>query len=479
MIENAGSVTLLVSDDGTQTGPLYWDTVDVTLTTDQDDYDPDSVSNGPINLRIRVTVPIRITGFKFSPDTRVLQVSNSPDSTATVTLPHQSASSSPSNRINSPTSWDEVLNPGESRLLEYDATAASSTGRWVVAKRVAGPAAPSSGIPAAASVSGAIAVDTTSASPSCGALYVYYAAAWHHTAGGGLDAKTADWTFASGDYTELVKIRASDGYHTATLPTTSPLDACWHAFLYNDSSGGTPGTLRINTEAGSALWGYVFVGGGGYVQSDGSGGYYGFGVEQYRFIKTVSGSTYTVLASDENKLLDCTNAAGCAVTVPQASATGNFPNSFRVHVRNSCAGDGTTSPYGAVTITPTTSTIDGKAALTVFPRETVEVVSDATNYKTERGRPPAGIVEWSASTLNLDAHHNGKLLVYTGSGTTTISGDANLKPGFRCGIRNAGSAAASLVQYSRADGGTDYIPPSRASRSTSPTTTIRRRRTGT
>lgn len=88
-----------------------------------------------------------------------------------------------------------------------------------------------------------------------------------------------------------------------------------------------------------------------------------------------TGTTYTFLAGDSGKLVTFSNASSVAVTLPQA--TGSFTTGWNVQVTNLGA--------GTVTITPTTSTIDGAATLTLARYQGATIVSDGTNYSTQRG----------------------------------------------------------------------------------------------
>lgn len=103
-------------------------------------------------------------------------------------------------------------------------------------------------------------------------------------------------------------------------------------------------------------------------------------------VNAQTGTTYTYLTGDYGKLVTHTNAAAIAGTLPQAGAT--FPANWFVFVQNRGA--------GLVTITPTTSTIDGAASLSLNQNEGALIVSDGTNYFTMRGigvgsgGPPSG-----------------------------------------------------------------------------------------
>jgi len=85
------------------------------------------------------------------------------------------------------------------------------------------------------------------------------------------------------------------------------------------------------------------------------------------------GTSYTVLDSDRGKLVTFTNASAVAVTLPQATAqSGSFPLGWFAEFENRGA--------GTVTITPTTSTINGGASITLATNNSVKIVCDGTNY---------------------------------------------------------------------------------------------------
>src|SRR5438128_5931091 len=88
-------------------------------------------------------------------------------------------------------------------------------------------------------------------------------------------------------------------------------------------------------------------------------------------VNAQTGTSYTVLASDRGKLVTLTNASAVAVTLPVATGAG-FPAGWATFISNQGA--------GTVTITPTTSTIDGAASLTLATNASVLVVSDGSNY---------------------------------------------------------------------------------------------------
>lgn len=120
-------------------------------------------------------------------------------------------------------------------------------------------------------------------------------------------------------------------------------------------------------------------------------------------VNAQTGTTYTYLTTDFRKLVTHTNASPIAGTLPQASAT--FPAGWHMFVQNRGA--------GALTITPTTSTIDGAASLVLNQNEGALVVSDGTNYFSMRGKATGGVggvgdfVGPASSTDNAVVRHDG------------------------------------------------------------------------
>jgi hypothetical protein len=94
-------------------------------------------------------------------------------------------------------------------------------------------------------------------------------------------------------------------------------------------------------------------------------------------VNAQTGTSYTVLASDRGKLVTLSNASPVAATLPAATGAG-FPAGWSSFLCN--------QGVGTVTITPTTSTIDGAASLTLVTNSSVLIASDGTNYFTVRGR---------------------------------------------------------------------------------------------
>lgn len=93
-------------------------------------------------------------------------------------------------------------------------------------------------------------------------------------------------------------------------------------------------------------------------------------------INSQTGTSYSVVDGDRGKLIAQSNASAVAYTLPSAAGAG-FDAGWYVAIQNRGA--------GTVTITPTTSTIDGAASLNLTQNQGVWIFSDGTNYFTQRG----------------------------------------------------------------------------------------------
>jgi hypothetical protein len=112
--------------------------------------------------------------------------------------------------------------------------------------------------------------------------------------------------------------------------------------------------------------------------NDFSGGSGGGGTEScYR---SVVDTSYTVVAADNNCVVEFSNADSVSVTLPQAGSTG-FDATFRFTALNRGAGD--------VVITPTISTIQADTDLTLTTGQSTDIQSDGTNYVYTPGIVPA------------------------------------------------------------------------------------------
>ncbi|MDR5728316.1 MAG: hypothetical protein RB191_12885 [Terriglobia bacterium] len=89
-------------------------------------------------------------------------------------------------------------------------------------------------------------------------------------------------------------------------------------------------------------------------------------------INAQTGTTYAMLSTDAGKLVTFSNASAVAVTLSVATTAG-FTAGYSFDVENLGA--------GTVTITPTTSTINGASTLAITQGYGCTVTSDGTNYQ--------------------------------------------------------------------------------------------------
>lgn len=98
-------------------------------------------------------------------------------------------------------------------------------------------------------------------------------------------------------------------------------------------------------------------------------------------INAQTGTTYAVADGDRAKVITATNAAAQAYSIAQAGAASAFASGWYTDISNL-----STNVAGIVTVTPTTSTINGASTLKIQPGQSVRIVSDGTNYQvTFRG----------------------------------------------------------------------------------------------
>lgn len=100
-------------------------------------------------------------------------------------------------------------------------------------------------------------------------------------------------------------------------------------------------------------------------------------------IQVSAATTFSILFTDVGKLLVFTGA-GCAVALGQAGSSAGlyFPDQTGIGILNLGS--------GAVVITPTTSTINGAASLSVPIGGFAEIYSNGTNYYADASAGPAG-----------------------------------------------------------------------------------------
>lgn len=196
----------------------------------------------------------------------------------------------------------------------------------------------------------------------------------------------------------------------------------WTAMgVFVSSGGGGGGTVTSLTPSSGLASTITAAAPGSAISSSGS-------LYAAKVVNAQTGTTYTVLDGDRAKCVTFSNTASIAVTLPQAGASSEFQSGWFSEFVN--------LNYGAVTITPTTSTINGQSSAVLQRGQSARVFSDGSNYSAATARP------------------NVAVQVFTSSGTYTPT------PGMSyCEIRclgaggGGGGVAGSASQMRMAGGG--------------------------
>lgn len=249
----------------------------------------------------------------------------------------------------------------------------------------------------------------------------------------GVQVKTADYNVVLADHAQLL-VMNSAGAHTFTLPATPPTRNGWFVYFQNIGAGTCTIARNGNNIDGAATNVTLTQGTGILVASDGSTYYTERGVSIAPPVTSVFGRTGVVTAqsgdysvgqvtgaeatankdtangyagldanvrlklaeqttavdartttseaivdSDRAKIVTFSNAAAVAATIAQAGTGGNFASGWYCDLVNLGVGD--------VTLTPTTSTINGLSALVLKKGEGVRLASDGANYVFIAGQP--------------------------------------------------------------------------------------------
>lgn len=247
----------------------------------------------------------------------------------------------------------------------------------------------------------------------------------------------------------------------ATLPSTFALTANYvvqfvpgftntGTTTLNVSSTGVKNVFKQSAGGGVALAGGELVSGlAAQVVYDGVQ-YILLEAPTLELVNAQTGATYTYLTNDHSKLVTASNAAAQAYTLPQASAT--FPAGWYVDTYNK-----STNQAGIVTITPTTSTIDGAATLVLNPGGGARIVSDGTNYQVASRQ---GLLHVTTQVFSANGTYNRRPgLVYaiieclgaggSGAGGTGAAGNTTSGSGGGAGSYSRAQATAAAIGASQ------------------------------
>jgi hypothetical protein len=173
-------------------------------------------------------------------------------------------------------------------------------------------------------------------------------------------------------------------------------------------------------------------------------------------VNAQTGTSYTFVAADAGKLVTASNTGSQAYTLPQAGTAGFLTGSiFSVQNINT----------GVVTITPTTSTINGSATYVVEPGRGLVFVSDGTNYQVQTGgaslqATPAAISEGgtgsaTAATARTALAVPGLATANIFTGTLNTFGTAAGVPGHIASAQTTKPSVATCGTGAAATGSTD------------------------
>src|ERR1035438_5021924 len=121
---------------------------------------------------------------------------------------------------------------------------------------------------------------------------------------------------------------------------------------------------------------------------------------------------FAIPSTDCGKLVARNQASAVSDTIAQAG--GSFPSGW--YVQYQCSG------AGGCTITPATSTIDGAASLTLTQNQGVLIVSNGTNYFTQRG---VGGASGAFNAITGGTNTTAAMVVGTG-GSLGVSGSGTI-----------------------------------------------------
>ena len=175
-------------------------------------------------------------------------------------------------------------------------------------------------------------------------------------------------------------------------------------------------------------------------------------ISQAECVNAQTGTSYSIVNGDRAKLVTASNAAAQAYSIAQAGNSSAFQAGWYVDVRNV-----STNAAGIVTITPTTSTIDGAATLVLNPGRSARITSDGTNYQVSLtgGKQTLPTVQTFTSGSGTYTTPTGVLWIEvrmvggggsgSGSGTTSPNGSAGGDTTWSTMLAKGGGGATGLT----------------------------------
>jgi hypothetical protein len=144
-------------------------------------------------------------------------------------------------------------------------------------------------------------------------------------------------------------------------------------------------------------------------------------------------SSYTLQPEDNGKLIVFSSASAITMTLPNPTVTLWVGGEFTISVANIGA--------GAVTISPSSATIDGQSSLVLTQGSGVELFCDATNYFTQRGI--SGGDADAITSLSGDISASGPGAATASLATTGVTPGEYINPAITVDIKGRITSAAS------------------------------------
>ncbi len=135
------------------------------------------------------------------------------------------------------------------------------------------------------------------------------------------------------------------------------------------AAGATAGVSSLNGLTGGLS---IVAGSGANVSASGTS----VTLTGSESVNAQTGSSYSIADSDRAKLITASNTGAQAWSIAQAGTSGNFAAGWFSDIKNI-----STAAAGVVTITPTTSTINGASTFAIAPGQSARIISDGTNYQ--------------------------------------------------------------------------------------------------
>jgi hypothetical protein len=169
------------------------------------------------------------------------------------------------------------------------------------------------------------------------------------------------------------------------------------------------------------------------------------------------GTTYAIADGDRAKLVTGTNAAAQAYTIAQAGASTTFQSGWFADVLN--------KGIGPLTITPTTSTINGAASYVLLAGQGIRIYSDGANYQvTPWGS--GGVTASSQTGVNYAfvSSNFGQLINLSNASnqipTLPQAGSAGFPAGWYVQVCNQGAGTQTITPTTSTIGGAaTYVLP--------------------